>query len=110
MSARPAALAFAATASRAVRGRRRSAFSLSSSQIFTTKDSPAIDLVFQQVDHLDFRVYRVKDTLAFFAGLEDPHTLGSPEPVVPQQQTWLERLAAWKAGQRSEIRGFLRGR
>jgi uncharacterized protein YfaS (alpha-2-macroglobulin family) len=86
-----------------------SAFSLSSSQIFTTKDSPAIDLTFQQVDHLDFRVYRVKDTLKFFAGLEDPHTLGSPEPVVPQQQTWLERVASWKARQRSGIRGFFRG-
>ncbi len=84
------------------------AFSLSSSQAFTTKDAVAIDLTFQQVDHLDFRVYRVKDALAFFAGLEDPHQLGSPEPVVPQERTWLERIAAWKAGRRSEIRGFVR--
>lgn len=84
------------------------AFSLSSSQIFTTKDSPAIDLVFQQIDGLDFRVYKVKDTAAFFASLEDPHQLGSPEPIVPQEQTWLERIASWKARQRSAVRGFLR--
>ena len=87
---------------------RQSAFSLSSSQIFTTRDAPAIDLVFQELGHLDFRVYRVKDTRAFFAGLEEPHQLGSPEPVVPQQESWLERLARWKASRRSEIRGFFR--
>jgi uncharacterized protein YfaS (alpha-2-macroglobulin family) len=85
-----------------------SAFSLSSSQIFTTKGEPAVDLLFQQLTHLDFRVYRVKDARAFFAGLEDPHQLGSPEPVVPQEQTWLERIASWKAARRSDIKDLLR--
>ncbi len=75
----------------------RPAFSLASSQIYTTKDSPSIDLTFQMVEHLDFRIYRVKDAKAFFAGLKDPHQFGSPEPVVPQEQTWLEWLASWKS-------------
>jgi uncharacterized protein YfaS (alpha-2-macroglobulin family) len=87
---------------------RRVAFDLSSSQIFTTKDSPAIDLTFQQLDHLDFRIYRIKDGAKFFASLKDPHHLGSAEPVVPQEQTWLERLAIWKADRRAEMRTFLR--
>jgi uncharacterized protein YfaS (alpha-2-macroglobulin family) len=87
---------------------RRVAFDLSSSQIFTTKDSPAIDLTFQQLDHLDFRIYRIKDGPKFFASLKDPHHLGSAEPVVPQEQTWLERLAIWKADRRAEMRMFLR--
>ena len=86
----------------------RPAFSLASSQIYTTKDSPAIDLTFQQVDHLDFRIYRVKDAKAFFAGLKDPHQFGSPEPVVAQEQTWLEWLAEWKSSRRSEVREFAR--
>ena len=86
----------------------RPAFSLASSQIYTTKDSPSIDLTFQQVDHLDFRIYRVKDAKAFFAGLKDPHQFGSPEPVVAQEQTWLEWLAEWKSSRRSEVRDFVR--
>lgn len=84
------------------------AFSLSSSQIFTTRDAPSVDLAFQELTHLDFRVYRVKDTQRFFAGLEDPHQLGSPEPVVAQQQTWLERIAGWKAARRADVRRLLR--
>ena len=53
-------------------------------------------------------MYRVNDPFAFFAKLRDPHELGSEEPVVPQERTWLERIALWKAGRRSEIRAFLR--
>src|SRR6266508_1002599 len=86
----------------------RQEFSLASRQVFTTKDNAAIDLDFQAIDHLDFRVYRVKDPRAFFARLKDAHQFGSPEPVVPQEQTWLERIAAWKAEQRSDLRESLR--
>jgi len=84
------------------------AFSLASSQIYTTKERPAVWLMFRRVDHLDFRVYRVDDTLQFFAKLRDPHTLGSEEPVVPQERTLLERIAFWKAGWRDELRWFVR--
>jgi hypothetical protein len=84
------------------------AFSLASSQIFTTKDSPAIHLSFRQLSHVDFRVYRVKDVTAFFASLQDPHVLGGPEPLVPEEETWLERISRWKASWRSSIRQFAR--
>ncbi len=84
------------------------AFSLWSSEIFTTRDSPSFSLNFRRVDHLDFRIYRVEDPLKFFAGLRDPHQLGSEKPVVPQERTWLERIAEWKAEQRDSIREFVR--
>src|SRR5262245_41275346 len=84
------------------------AFSLASSQIYTTKERPAVWLTFRRVDHLDFRVYRVNDTLQFFSKLRDPHTLGSEEPVVPQERTLLERIAFWKAGWHDELRWFVR--
>src|SRR5690349_2749314 len=83
-------------------------FSLGSRQIFTTKESQAIDLDFQTNDHLDFRVYRVDDPRAFFTKLKDAHQFGSQEPVVPQEQTWLERIAAWKSHQRYALRDFVR--
>ncbi len=89
--------------------RQGPAFTLWSSQIYTTDERPAFDLTFVKIDHLDFRVYKVQDPLAFFAGLKDPHQLGSETPVVPQEQTWLERLANWKYERRLAIRQFLRG-
>ena len=58
---------------------------------------------------LDFRVYRVDDPVKFFAGLRDPHVLGSEEPVVPQERTLLERMARWKAARRDDVLRFLRG-
>jgi len=84
------------------------AFDLWSSQIYTTSERPSFSLTYTNLDHLDFRVYRVSDPLAFFAGLKDPHQLGSETPVVPQERTWLERIAIWKAARRADIREFLR--
>ncbi|MEI6668900.1 MAG: MG2 domain-containing protein [Acidobacteriota bacterium] len=84
------------------------AFNVWSSQIFLTKDRPSFSLTHRNIDHLDFRVYRVADPMAFFAGLRDPHTLGSEKPVVPQDRTWLERIALWKAARRSDVRMFVR--
>lgn len=84
------------------------AFSLSTSQVTSSRERAYVQLGFQQVEALDFRVYRVKDPFAFLQGLRDTHTLGSPEPLVPQEQTLVERIAAWKAGWRGAFRGFVR--
>ncbi len=72
----------------------RPAFSLATIHIFTTRESPALTLTHRPVDHLDFRVY---DAFGFFGKLRDAHELGSDDPVVPQEQTWLERIAVWRA-------------
>jgi uncharacterized protein YfaS (alpha-2-macroglobulin family) len=98
----------ASAAARAQEPTSTPAFSLATSHIFTSREHPAITLTHRQVDHLDFRVYRVNDAFAFFARLRDAHELGSEEPVVPQEQTWLERIATWKAARRGDVRGFVR--
>ncbi|MEP7305471.1 MAG: MG2 domain-containing protein [Acidobacteriota bacterium] len=84
------------------------AFTLSSQQIFNSREQPEIFLTFRRLDHLDFRVYRVNDPVAFFAKLKDPHRLGNETPIVPQERTWLERIANWKAARRADVRGFVR--
>ncbi|MEQ1911050.1 MAG: MG2 domain-containing protein, partial [Vicinamibacterales bacterium] len=84
------------------------AFSLATSHVFSTKESPAFSLTHRGIDHLDFRVYRVNDAFAFFEKLRDAHELGSEEPIVEQERTWLERIASWKAERRGDVRGFIR--
>jgi len=84
------------------------AFSLASSEIVSTRATPSVTLTFERLSSLDFRVYKVRDPFAFFSGLPDPHVLGSPEYTVPRELTWIERLAAWKAARRADLRGFLR--
>ena len=86
----------------------RPAFSLASGEIFTTQASPFVTLTFERLGSLDFRIYRVADPIAFFEGLDEPHALGSEEYTVPTEQTWLERLASWKAERRADVQGFLR--
>jgi hypothetical protein len=84
------------------------AFTVSTSEVFTTRDEPSFHLTFRRVTQLDIRVYRVRDAMAFFAGLRDPHQLGSEQQPVPQERSWIERIADWKAGQRRRIRTFFR--
>jgi len=84
------------------------AFSLSTSEVFTTKDAPHFYLTFRRVPRLDFRVYKVRDPFAFFSNLRDPHQLGSSEVQVEQERTWIERIADWKRGQRQAVQRFAR--
>src|SRR5688572_20088256 len=76
----------------------RPAFSLSTSEVFTTKDAPNFYLTFRRVPHLDFRVYKVRDPFTFFSNLRDPHQLGSGDVDVQQERTWIEKIADWKRG------------
>jgi uncharacterized protein YfaS (alpha-2-macroglobulin family) len=86
-----------------------SAFSLSTSQATTTRDRAEVWLTFRQLASLDFRIYKVRDPLDFFAGLRDPHQFGTGEPLpVPQEPTLIERIASWKAAQRRRVRDFFR--
>ena len=93
---------------RAAEDAARPTFSLATTGIATTRETPSIYLTFRELDHLDFRVYRVNDPVAFLAGLKDPHQLGSEEPAVDQVPTSLERIADWKASWRVALREFVR--
>ena len=84
------------------------AFSLSTSEVFTTRDAPSFYLTFRRLERLDFRVYKVKDPLAFFSSLDDPHQLGTGEARVEQHPTWIERFADWKRAQRHSVHRFVR--
>jgi alpha-2-macroglobulin len=89
-------------------GQVRTAFSLSSSEVFTSREAPSFYVTFQHLTRLDFRVYKVRDPFRFFSSLTDPHQLGSEEPLVPQERSWIERIADWKAAERRRIRSFVR--
>lgn len=85
------------------------AFSLSTSEVFTTRDTPHFFLTFRRVPQLDVRVYKVRDPFAFFAGLSDPHQFGTDEPAaVPVERSMIERIGDWKRRQRSWLRDVAR--
>jgi uncharacterized protein YfaS (alpha-2-macroglobulin family) len=84
------------------------AFTLSSSEAYTTRESPSFNLTFRHLTQLDFRVYKVRDAFTFFAGLRDPHQLGSEERPVARERSVIEQIADWKGRQRRTIRSFVR--
>jgi uncharacterized protein YfaS (alpha-2-macroglobulin family) len=87
----------------------RPAFSLSTSETFTTRDAPSFYLTFRRIPQIDIRVYKVRDAFAFFSGLDDPHQSGTGEDyAVPRERTWIERLSDWKRRQRSNLRQVAR--
>ena len=74
--------------------------------MFTTRDAPHFYLTFRHLPSLDVRVYKVRDPFAFFGGLRDLHQMGTDQaPDVPQERSFIERLADWKRQQRSALRG-----
>ena len=87
----------------------RPAFSLSTSEVFTTRDAPHFFLTFRRVPQLDFRVYKVRDPFAFFGGLDDPHQFGTDERRRSSRNArGSSGFADWKRGQRSTLRNFAR--
>ena len=101
-AAPPAALAQEGTAS------TEPSFSVSSRQTYAPSQQPKIWISFRQVDHLDFRVYRVKDPIQFFSKLKDAHSFGSEKAELAREKTWLERFHEWKRDLRASIRDFFR--
>ncbi|MGD1156745.1 MAG: MG2 domain-containing protein [Terriglobia bacterium] len=84
-------------------------YSVSSRQTYAPSQQPKVWIRFRQVDHLDFRVYRVKDPVQFFAKLKDAHSFGSEKAELAREKTWLERFHEWKRDLRLSIRDFFRG-
>ena len=83
-------------------------FSVSSRQTYAPSQQPKIWISFRQVDHLDFRAYRVKDPIQFFSKLKDAHSFGSEKTELAREKTWLERFHEWKRDLRADIRDFFR--
>ncbi|MGA7651171.1 MAG: MG2 domain-containing protein [Terracidiphilus sp.] len=87
-------------------------FSLSTSRTFAPGESVKIQLFARNVPAFEFRVYKMKDPVKFFAGLKDVHSFGehneSPAEQI-EQESWLERIHDWKAHLWWEVRHFFRG-
>src|SRR5882724_6890422 len=89
-------------------------FSLSTHRTYGTSDNPRLWVDYQGVDHLDFRVYQVKDPRKFFTGLKDPHQMGKQEEeevagTLPHRKSFLERVRTFKRWAYTGIKGFVRG-
>ncbi len=84
-------------------------FAVSSHQTYSPSQQPKVSIEFRQVDHLDFRVYRVNDPIQFFSKLRDAHSFGSEKQELAREKTWLERFHDWKRDWRLAIRDFFRG-
>ncbi len=83
-------------------------FSLNSDRTFAPGEKPRISFTSQNVDALDFRVYRVNDPVAFFRQLPEPHGFGGQAPPVPPSKTLLERIHRWKQRTRYSMRRTVR--
>jgi uncharacterized protein YfaS (alpha-2-macroglobulin family) len=84
-------------------------FSISTNKTFLPGEKVGVRVFSTGVDALEFRVYRIKDPVAFIERLDDPHQFGH---VSPREQieapSLLERFHDWKYGCWIEIRDFFR--
>ena len=89
-------------------------FSLSTHRTYGTTDNARLWVDYQAIDHLDFRVYQVRDPRKFFAGLKDPHQMGEQEQeevagALPHRKSFLERVRGFKRWAYGGIQAFVRG-
>jgi alpha-2-macroglobulin len=89
-------------------------FSLSTHRTYGTSDNARLWVDYQGVDHLDFRVYQVKDPRKFFTQLKNPHQMGEHEEEevvssLPHRKSFLEKVRGFKRWAYSGIKAFVRG-
>jgi uncharacterized protein YfaS (alpha-2-macroglobulin family) len=89
-------------------------FSLSTHRTYGTGDNPRLWVDYQAIDHLDFRVYQVKDPHKFFTQLKDPHQMGKQEQdevatSLPHRQSFLEKVRGLKRWAFAGLKTFVRG-
>src|SRR5262249_41154157 len=84
-------------------------FSLATNRSWGPGDKPTIQMWSQNLDALEFRVYRVKDPILFFQKMEDVHRVGAAAaPRKGAQLTLIERFHQFKLGARNAIRNGFR--
>ncbi|MGH9721326.1 MAG: hypothetical protein ACRD8O_14025, partial [Bryobacteraceae bacterium] len=88
---------------------RKPYFSLTSNRTYAPGEKPAILMWSSNITSLEFRIYRVKDPIAFFQKLENVHSFGdAPPDRQPRQLTRIERFHRFKARTRNRIREAFR--
>src|SRR5882724_361480 len=89
-------------------------FSLSTHRTYGTSDNARLWVDYQGLDHLDFRVYQVKDPRKFFTQLKNPHQMGEHEEEevassLPHRKSFLEKVRGFKRWAYTGIKAFVRG-
>src|SRR5580765_1925556 len=88
-------------------------FSLTTNKSYSPNESARVWASYQNIDYLDFRVYRVKDPNKFFKQLDDPHEMGEKEKAEVSQGygariSLLERTHRLKTSLFSAVRDYVR--
>ena len=88
-------------------------FSLTTNRTYSPNESSRVWASYQNIDHLDFRVYRVKDPNKFFKQLDDPHQMGEKEKEEISQGygvriSLLERTHRLKISLFTAVRDYVR--
>ena len=88
-------------------------FSLTTNRTFAPGERARVWASYRGLDHLDFRVYQVKDPLKFFRQLEDPHQMGEDEKEqvasgYVNRLALLERSHSVKYSLFSSVRNYVR--
>ncbi|MGA2989034.1 MAG: alpha-2-macroglobulin family protein [Candidatus Korobacteraceae bacterium] len=86
-------------------------FSVSTNRAFQPGEKPQVRLFARGVDVLEFRVYHIRDPLAFFQKLDNVHSFGGAQPSPRErvdERTWLERFHDWKHRWWVRLRDFFR--
>jgi uncharacterized protein YfaS (alpha-2-macroglobulin family) len=92
-----------------VRGEDEGYFSISTNKTFLPGEQIGVRLYASGVDALEFRVYKIKDPVAFFERLDDPHQFGHvSETEQVEAESWIEKIYDWKQQLWDEIRDFFR--
>jgi uncharacterized protein YfaS (alpha-2-macroglobulin family) len=88
-------------------------FSLTTNKTYSPNESARVWASYQNVDYLDFRVYKVKDPNKFFKQLDDPHQMGEEEKAAlakgyGSRLSLLERTHRFKLSIFSAVKNYVR--
>src|SRR5712692_4453044 len=88
-------------------------FSLTTNRTYSPNETARLWASYQNVEYLDFRVYRVKDPSKFFKQLDDPHQMGEKEKEAAAQGygrrvSLLERAHSLKISLFSAVKDYVR--
>src|SRR6266849_2686419 len=88
-------------------------FSLTTNRTYSPNETARLWASYQNIEYLDFRVYRVKDPSKFFKQLDDPHQMGEKEKEAAAQGygariSILERAHSLKVSIFSAVKDYVR--
>lgn len=88
-------------------------FSLLTNRASATTDRTRLWLNYHGIDQLEFRVYKVRNPVEFFKGLDNPHQVGEDEAeqvgkTYKRNPTFLEKLREFKSSIYKAIRSYVR--